>query len=275
MLLGDPLPVTGQAGEVRTRVKVNVKMDRIEDMDKLNTGRPVVDINERQARVRYAPLAQIEGYWNALRGSRMLPLRSEIDPRGLKGSLEYCFVLERIAPGLARLRVAGSHLGDLMGMEVRGMPISSFLTSNARQEFGEMLEEIFETPATASIMLSAETGFGRPPLRARMILLPVRSDLGDTSRVLGGFVTEGDVGRVPRRFNVDMIKLSPIIARDMPEQSTPARLAPDAFRSLGHDRPERPTFREAAPRVAVPQMSEDSARFEQPIPGVPYLRVVK
>ena len=252
-------------------------MDRIGDMDRSQNDGPVVDITDRQTRVHFAPLAQIEGYWNALRGSRLLPLRSEIDPRGLKGALEYCFVLERIAPGLARLRVAGSHLGDLMGMEVRGMPISSFLTGNARQEFGEMLEEVFETPATASIMLSAETGFGRPPLRARMILMPVRSDLGDTSRVLGGFMTEGDIGRVPRRFNVDMIKLNPIVAREIPEGSTPARLAPDAFRSVDLDRAKdrADRFRPAPPKRAAPAMAEDGAKFEQPIPGAPYLRVVK
>jgi len=252
-------------------------MDWYGDKDMLQDGSPVFNITERQARMRFAPLAQIEGYWNALRGSRLLPLRSEIDPRGLKGALEFCFVLERIAPGIARLRVAGSHLGDLMGMEVRGMPISSFLTSTARQEFGEMLEEVFETPATASIMLSAETGFGRPPLGARMILLPVRSDLGDTSRVLGGFVTEGEIGRAPRRFNVDMIKLNPIIARDMPEQSTPKRLAPDAFRPIRTDETDRPAggFGQTAPMITSTEMSEESARFEQPIAGVPYLRVVK
>ena len=252
-------------------------MDRFGDKDTLQEDGPVVDITERQARLRFAPLAQIEGYWTALRGSRLLPLRSEIDPRGLKGALEYCFVLERIAPGIARLRVAGSHLGDLMGMEVRGMPISSFLTGNARQEFGEMLEEVFETPATASIMLSAETGFGRPPLRARMILLPVRSDLGDTSRVLGGFVTEGDIGRVPRRFNVDMIKLSPIVAREPSVISTPARLAPDAFRTQDQGRPDGRSgrFNDSQPQHAPHEMAEDAARFEQPIPGVPYLRVVK
>lgn len=246
-------------------------------MDTTQSEEPVVDITERQVRVRFAPLAQIEGYWNALRGSRLLPLRSEIDPRGLKGALEYCFVLERIAPGLARLRVAGSHLGDLMGMEVRGMPISSFLAGGARQEFAEMLEEVFETPATASIMLSAETGFGRPPLRARMILLPVRSDLGDTSRVLGGFVTEGDIGRVPRRFTIDMIKLNPIVAREMPEKSAPVQLAPDAFRSFEHERKAKKTerFRLAEPKAAAPEMAEEGAQFEQPIPGVPYLRVVK
>lgn len=252
-------------------------MERFEDKDVGHETAPVVELPERHLRMRVAPLAQIEGYWNALRGSRLLPLRSEIDPRGLKGALEYCFVLERVAPGIARLRVAGSHLGDLMGMEVRGMPISSFLTADARQEFAEMLEEVFETPATATITLSAETGLGRPPLKARMILLPVRSDLGDTSRVLGGFVTEGDIGRAPRRFSIDMIRLSPIVARDTTAKDGPARPAPDAFRSFDRDHGADI----ALPRPAVearneaPAMAEDSARFEQPIPGVPYLRVVK
>ena len=31
---------------------------------------------------------------------------------------------ERIAPSMAKLRVAGAHLSDLMGMEVAGMPLS-------------------------------------------------------------------------------------------------------------------------------------------------------
>ncbi|THH38532.1 PAS domain-containing protein [Aliishimia ponticola] len=231
---------------------------------------PVVDMNERQSRIRFAPLGQIEGYWNALRGGRVMPLRSEIDPRGLKGALEFCFVLERIAPGLARLRVAGSHLGDLMGMEVRGMPISSFLTADSRQRFGEALEEVFETPATATVTLNAETGFGRPALNARMILLPVRSDLGDTSRILGGFVTDGDLGRVPRRFNVTDIQLEKIVGRETPPPSTLKQLRPDDFRATE----QRRDFAEA-PVTSPAVAEEDAARFDQPIPGVPYLRVVK
>ncbi len=232
----------------------------------------VVDMTERKARAKFAPLAQIEGYWNALRGNRPMPLRSEIDPRGLKGALEYCFVLERIAPGLARMRVAGSHLGDLMGMEVRGMPISSFLNTDARQKFGEMLEEVFETPATAVVTLEAETSFGRPSMSARMILMPVRSDLGDTSRILGGFMADGPIGRVPRRFKVVKIELQRIAAKDMPPRITPDRLPADVFRAA-----------EQIPKAVVKSVQKDSVKnsaeedreFEQALPGVPYLRVVK
>lgn len=248
-------------------------MDWIGDKDAPGDNKPVVNMTEHQARMRYAPLSQIEGYWNALRGTRLLPLRSEIDPRGLKGALEYCFVLERIAPGLARLRVAGSHLGDLMGMEVRGMPISSFLTSASRQEFGKTLEEVFERPATATISLKAETGFGRPALHARMLLLPVRSDLGDTSRILGGFMTDGDIGRVPRRFTLQEIDVQGITGRDVPAPSTPRKLRVDDFRAIEGAEDTR-TFKTLQPKRPT-GMSEGTEKFEQALPGVPYLRVVK
>lgn len=225
----------------------------------------VVEMSDIQNRVRYAPLAQLDAYWNSLRGTRLMPQRSEIDPRGLKGCLENCFVLERIAPGLARLRVAGSHLGDLMGMEVRGMPMSSFLTAASREEFGKTLEEVFETPSVATIELSAETGFGRPKLQARMLLMPVRSDLGDVSRILGGFVTDGDVGRVPRRFNLDQVSLKPIKGVDTIVRTGRPLLARDTFKDAEHP----------SQSAQGSHMAEDSAVFEQAIPGVPYLRVVK
>ncbi len=243
----------------------------------------VLDLTERQAKTRFAPLSQIEGYWTALRGNRPMPLRSEIDPRGLKGALEYCFVLERIAPGLARLRVAGSHLGDLMGMEVRGMPISSFLDADSRQAFGEMLEEVFETPATATVTLVSEQGFGRPTMTARMILMPVKSDLGDTSRILGGFVTDGDIGRAPRRFTVQRIKISPIVATEMPARSTPTNLPVDEFRKPAATQPRQdaPNASPADRRFNVPKRSvqvvaaEDDATFKTPLAHAPWLRVVK
>ena len=224
------------------------------------TGSDVIDLEESQARSRFSSLFQIEGYWNALRGDRQMPFRSEIDTRGLKGAQEYCFVLERVSPGLARLRVAGSHLGELMGMEVRGMPITSFLRGEDRQTFGEMLEEVFETPATATVSLRSEAGFGRKSLNARMILMPVRSDLGDTSRILGGFACDDDIGRPPRKFTINRITLKPIDAKAPTQPATPERLPLDSFRAA-----EKPASVDTAGRT--PELVEA-------IPGVSYLRIV-
>lgn len=150
----------------------------------------------------YSAIAQVEAYWHALRGNRQMPKRSEIDPRGIEDALESTFIVERIAPGVARLRIAGSALNTLMGMEVRGMPITSFFLPSARREISDAIEEVFQRPAIGSLRLTSAGDAQNKTLTGRMILLPLKSDLGDVSRVLGCLVAPGDVGTGPRRFEI-------------------------------------------------------------------------
>ncbi len=152
--------------------------------------------------MKFRYISEVRAYWEALRDGRDLPYRSEIDPRGLERALEYTFVLERVAPQVARFRLAGMHLNDLMGMEVRGMPMTSLFTPKARAEIAETLEQVFTGPRTADLILTGETGFGKPGLSGRLLILPLRSDLGDVSRALGCLMSEGPVGRAPRRFDI-------------------------------------------------------------------------
>jgi hypothetical protein len=172
-------------------------------MDKhIHKAQSVVDMSIYKPETGYAAVAQVEAYWNALRGENLLPKRSEIDPRGIERSLENAFILERIAPGIARLRIAGNHLNDLMGMEVRGMPLTALFTPAARRTIADLLEDVFQTPATAKLQLTSDGSSGRPALDARMILMPLKSDLGDVSRILGCLVAKGDMGLAPRRFDI-------------------------------------------------------------------------
>lgn len=168
----------------------------------------VVAMTDHLPDQNFALLSQVEAYWDALRGDALLPRRSDIDPRGIENALEFAFILERIAPGVARLRIAGSHLGDLMGMEVRGMPITAFLAPSSRRRFSDMMEELFETPATAVLTLKDPAS----GLFARMLLLPLRSDMGDTSRMLGCLVTQGASPDLPCRFEVQHIQMTPVSA---------------------------------------------------------------
>lgn len=163
----------------------------------------IVDLGTaRQGRVSPS-LVKIESYWREVRGNRLVPTRADIDPRGLSGTLAQAFVLERIATGLARFRISGSHVIDLMGLEVRGMPLSTIFLPEARQTLADALEAAFDDPSIIRFKLSAETGFGRPALQGSMVLLPLRSDLGEISRILGGVEMEGDLGRAPRRLKID------------------------------------------------------------------------
>ena len=176
---------------------------------KCNDGN-VISMSGYRGDMRFRSLNEVEAYWHALRRDGGVPKRSDIDPRGIENALEYAFILERIAPGLARLRIAGMHLSDLMGMEVRGMPVSSFIPPAGRTRFAEMLEEVMDAPAIAKVSLSAETGVGKPPLEGRMLLLPLVSDFGEISRVLGCFETHGSIGRAPRRFTVTETRVTRI-----------------------------------------------------------------
>lgn len=217
----------------------------------------VLSMTQRISKNGFAPLAQVEAYWESLRGNRLMPNRSEIDPRGIEQALEYSFIVERIAPGIARLRIAGSHLSDLMGMEVRGMPLTSFIMPNSRRQVSDILEEVFETPATCTLELRSEQGTSLPPLEARMLLMPLKSDLGDVSRILGALISVGDMGRSPRRFDVVRSSLRPIVAdaslppivtEETPKQ-TPVVRAPN--KAL---RPPTAPFRTETPRRHAPYL---------------------
>ena len=171
---------------------------KIVAMDRFDSGRSL------------SPIRQAEAYWTALLTGDGVPMRSQIDPRGLENILEYTFVLERIAPGLTRFRLAGSHLNKLAGMEVRGMPLTAFFAAPARDKIQEVSEQVFAQPAIANLHLESNGRMGRVQMQARMLLLPLQSDLGDVSRILGVMVSDGAIGATPRRFTVAQSDLRPV-----------------------------------------------------------------
>ena len=169
------------------------------DMDR---GPNVVTLEAARPRPLLPALAKIEGYWEQVRARRLVPSRCEIDPRGLEGVLAHAFILERIAGGLARFRIAGSHLADLAGLELRQMPASALFLPASREILSEALTAVFEEPSAIRMTLTSPAGFGREALEGEMTLLPLRSDLGDIDRVLGGLVLTGRTGRTPRRLEI-------------------------------------------------------------------------
>ena len=188
--------------------------------------RNIIDMSAFLQDNRHPAIREVEGYWQALRAGRLVPRRSEVDPRGIERALEFAFILERIAPGLARMRIAGSHLSELMGMEVRGMPLSAFFPPDGRAICGEVLEQVFDTPAVAELKLEAERGMGKPAVEAKMLLLPLKSDLGDITRALGVLSTQGEIGRTPRRFDVMGQRISKLLDDTVAAPKVPAAPLP-------------------------------------------------
>ncbi|MFX0540245.1 PAS domain-containing protein [Roseovarius sp. S4756] len=201
-----------------------------------------------------AALAAFEAYWRKMRHGAIVPRRSDIDPRGIEPLLGNAFITERIAPGLARLRIAGGHLTDLMGMEVRGMPISAFLEPGSRDELAHHLVCLFDQPATLRLSLVSAARPGAPKLEGTLLMMPLRSDLGDISRALGCLVSTGTIGRGPRRFEIAQATVTPLDACANPDAKP--RLIPFL--------PER--AEDERPPEAVPARRPSER---------PYLRLVK
>ncbi len=223
---------------------------------------------------RFAILAEVRAYWEALRqGSTTLPRRDQIDPRGIAGALEQVFLIERIAPGLARFRLAGMGISDLMGMDVRGMPLSSLFEPAGRARLTGPLEGLFRDGVALDIWLEAERGIGRPAMEARMLLLPLVSTRGITDLALGCLAVEGVTGRAPRRFAISALLNEPVLNK--PVLNEPVLNKP-AFHKSMLDKPVAGALRVEPVR----ELAEDQAAFvphdaNRPARGRPHLRLVK
>lgn len=192
-------------------------------------------------------LEELETYWRDLRGARRIPVRSDVDPVRIDAALPYAFILDRVAPGVGRLRVAGQKLSAFVGMEARGMPLTSFFTADARDMVMQQTENVFSRPALVEMPLMSARSLGRPKLTGRMLLLPLLGPDGDVSRALGAILTDGMIGRLPRRF--DIPDGQPIRCESLPE----ARVHAVAVAAVAGSRINTP-FSAKRPDVARPAL---------------------
>ncbi|MGY6410474.1 MAG: PAS domain-containing protein [Alkalilacustris sp.] len=213
----------------------------------------VIDLLVRRGGMVKDPgLSSLRAYWEALRGDDLIPRRAQIDPRGIENALGIAFLAERVAPEVARFRVAGMRVNGLMGMEVRGMPISALLEPESRAQFGRTLRRVLDGPAVAEISIMGSAGFGRPRLDGRMLLMPLRAEDGSITRLLGGLALEGRIGATPRRLEITGLQLTP--------------LAPGAAQPVEEPGPDL---------TALPGFAEARAGFAPRPSGPPKLRVIR
>ena len=209
----------------------------------------VVAISPIRARINFPAIGRVEAYWEGLRNGRLMPMRSEIDPRGIADVLEFAFVLERVAPGLARMRLAGMHLNELMAMEVRGMPLTAIFLPEARREMQDVTECVMETPAAVRVTLASDSGLRRAPLEAQIILLPMRDEEGRATRILGALQTRGEIGHGPRRFTIRDVETKVLEGLALPEAAAETVATPKA-------RTKAPKARTKALKAPAPGLAE-------------------
>ncbi len=244
----------------------------------------VIALAAARRTIKFPAIAQIEAYWHALRNGRLMPTRGDVDPRGIGENLAHAMILERIAPGHARIRLAGQHISDTLSMEVRGMPLSALFTPDARDEVQEALESVFTTPAEVSLTLQSESKLFHKTLDAQLILLPLKDIHGNVTRVLGGFQVDGAQGRGPQRFRVRDLDIRPLTMpgphgqarRSRPRQDTLSRpgywdiRGADAAVPAGDEKPDvtRVDIRPTRDRKSEGHIMRPSDARGIPVPGL-------
>lgn len=211
-------------------------------------------MKDRQAEARPDRARKVERYWDDLRRGQIVPYRSEVDPRRIEDALSCAFIGERVSAGMARLRIAGTEINDLMGMETRGMPVSALIEPGSRARFSAALRALFAEPAAIRMRLAAPGSLGRPAMSGNLVLLPMRDDMGEITRLLGCLEVAGKVGRCPRRFEIEEVETEVLGPR-------PLRQEGDVDRREGMAEPPRPFVGAPPSRTGRPTR-------------VPWLRVI-
>lgn len=227
--------------------------------------------------VTYPAVSQVDAYWEGLRDGRLMPKRSEVDPRGLEGALEYALLMEMVAPGVARVRVSGLHLTDLLGMEVRGMPLTAFFEPADRNRVADLLQDVVTGPKVVEMELISPSGIGRPALTAKLFLAPLEAENDHRPRLLACLQAKGEIGRTPRRLKIKDVHTRRIVASaQAPTQggaSETLPIRPDPLRLPEEQRV--PGFADAT-RDFVPGATSDAPRAGRTYASErPYLRLVK
>ena len=147
-------------------------------------------------------LHALESDWRNMTGTETEFGTGRFDPALLDRALPNAFVLHRVAAGVVRTRVAGQRLHDMLRMDPRGMPFTSFFTDAARDSALRMAELTLDTPAIVGLPLVSPRGIGRRNLRAEALLMPMRDAQGDLTRIMGAIVTSGHIGMKSHRFDI-------------------------------------------------------------------------
>lgn len=140
-------------------------------------------------------------YWAGLPRAGLAPDRAALDASALAAALPNLFIAELVTPRVARLRLVGHKVEDLMDMDLRGMPLTALFAGPARALLTDAIEQVGRG-ARVSLPLEGERGFGLPALTGQLVMLPLCDSTGQITRVLGVLDHTGGIGRKPRRFSI-------------------------------------------------------------------------
>jgi hypothetical protein len=134
--------------------------------------------------MRQASTSDLFGYWNALRGSRKAPDRSEINPGEIRASLPDVFLLGLDAQRRHPFRLAGTMVCALFGRELRGTHFSALWSPAGEIAMTNLVQCVIEDFVGAVTAVTGRNQDGAV-LDLEMILLPLTCHDGMRTRLIG------------------------------------------------------------------------------------------
>ncbi len=134
--------------------------------------------------IRHAGTQSLLNYWNLLRGERTVPRRDEIEPRNIKRLLPDIFLLGFEGPQQYRFRLAGTHLCEVFGIELRNFNLLDLWDEDCRKTMSSTLARVTGEALPMLVDFTAETPSQRS-CSFELLLLPLATDDGRAARILG------------------------------------------------------------------------------------------
>lgn len=167
--------------------------------------------SSRMMDMMHSELRALYSYWNGLRGGREVPLRADIDPRGMACDVRNLFILERAGARSVRFRLVGAAIIDALGVELRGATARALMAPLSRESFEALIFRTLEDPGVGYARLRGAAG----DIGAwEMNLLPLASDFGMIDRAIGCLHPLSGVApstsRQPVHFCIEEMTVEPI-----------------------------------------------------------------
>ncbi|MEM8813027.1 MAG: PAS domain-containing protein [Pseudomonadota bacterium] len=123
-------------------------------------------------------------YWTRMRGDRLAPRRSEIEPADIREILAETFVLNADTEMAYRYRLAGSRASAPYCRELKGRDFLSLWSGNDARAMETLLQGVCEDAAAAVVGWEGGNLRGQT-LMFETLLLPLETEHGRYERILG------------------------------------------------------------------------------------------
>ncbi len=127
---------------------------------------------------------QLYAYWSRLRGDRIAPQRSEIDPNEIRQILGNTFILEAAASDAYVYRLAGTRICSAYCRELKGQPFLPLWTGSDLESIATLLKAVHVDGAIAVVGFTGFTARNQD-ITFELTLMPLCHEGRQINRILG------------------------------------------------------------------------------------------